>query len=559
MYTTTRLHIIPTDLKRHLGPEGATEYGQLHMMLEESQGYFAPMIVRSDLSESDRQALLNLLAQDLGPTIPLRIVKVSRGEWNPIPPIIEAASALDRAGVLLLLGLDDTPGIIAVPGERSSPPPPPAPREQGGRGGGRRCSCPIVVWCDDLTFLALREHAPDFLDHFAGLFRFRDLRPLASLHAEGIVPARSGISLVTEPAPALGSEAALTFYERKLSETPEGSAERATMLIDFATSLWHLRHRNPTSNLVRARRAVEEAIETLRRTGNHYELARVQFALGTILSDTLTVDRDENLRRAIACFESALRVYTESDFPANWAVTQNNLGTAYWNLPTGDRSENLRRAIACYEAALRVRTESDFPANWAMTQNNLGNAYWNLQTGDRGENLLRAIAYFESALRVYTESDFPADWAMTQNNLGNVYWALPTGDRGENLRRAIACYESALRVRTESDFPADWAMTQNNLGNAYRALPTGDRVENLRRAISCYRAALRVWTESDFPADWARTHYKLGLALRGEGRLDESVLSFDCAAHAFMRIGDESKAGRARNQAEESRRANGRR
>ena len=78
MSTTPRLHSMPADLERHLGPEGATEYGQLQMMLEESQGYFAPMIVRSDLSESDRRALLNLLAQDLGPTIPLRIVKVSR-------------------------------------------------------------------------------------------------------------------------------------------------------------------------------------------------------------------------------------------------------------------------------------------------------------------------------------------------------------------------------------------------------------------------------------------------------------------------------------------------
>ena len=56
-------------------------------------------------------------------------------------------------------------------------------------------------------------------------------------------------------------------------------------------------------------------------------------------------------------------------------MTQNNLGTAYSDLPTGDRGENLRRAIDCYEAALRVYTESDFPSDWATTQNNLGNAY----------------------------------------------------------------------------------------------------------------------------------------------------------------------------------------
>ena len=56
-------------------------------------------------------------------------------------------------------------------------------------------------------------------------------------------------------------------------------------------------------------------------------------------------------------------------------MTQNNLGIAYSDLPTGDRGENLRRAIACYEAALRVYTEADFPSDWAVTQNNLGIAY----------------------------------------------------------------------------------------------------------------------------------------------------------------------------------------
>jgi hypothetical protein len=47
--------------------------------------------------------------------------------------------------------------------------------------------------------------------------------------------------------------------------------------------------------------------------------------------------------------------------PYDWASTQHNLGNAYLFLPTGDRSENLRRAIACYENALRVRTETEFP------------------------------------------------------------------------------------------------------------------------------------------------------------------------------------------------------
>jgi tetratricopeptide (TPR) repeat protein len=240
--------------------------------------------------------------------------------------------------------------------------------------------------------------------------------------------------------------------------------------------------------------------------------AKAHFGRGVALVKTPVVSRASVLLTAIEHFQSALRVYTETEFPYDWASTQNNLGAAYAQLPTGDRSENLRRAIACYENALRVRTETEFPYNWAMTQHNLGNAYSKLPTGDRSENLRRAIACYENALRVYTETEFPYDWASTQNNLGNAYAQLPTGDRSENLRRAIACYENALRVRTETEFPYNWAMTQHNLGNAYSKLPTGDRSENLRRAIACYENALRVRTETEFPYEWASTQHHLGNA-----------------------------------------------
>jgi tetratricopeptide (TPR) repeat protein len=89
-----------------------------------------------------------------------------------------------------------------------------------------------------------------------------------------------------------------------------------------------------------------------------------------------------------------------------------------------NHAENLKQAIACYQAALRVRTEADFPQAWATTQNNLGNAYQDLSTGDRGENLKQTIACYEAALRVRTEADFPQAWAMTQNNLARVHVGL---------------------------------------------------------------------------------------------------------------------------------------
>jgi len=273
-------------------------------------------------------------------------------------------------------------------------------------------------------------------------------------------------------------------------------------------------------NLAPLRRAAAEvefcemALRAAKRMGDGVIESSAQNNLGIAYRNLPTGNRAENVRKAIRCYEAALRVRTEQDFPEGWAATQNNLGNAYRNLPTGNRAENLRKAIQCYEAALRVRTERDFPVGWATTQNNLGNAFWSLPTGDSAENLRKAIQCYGAALRVRTEQDFPAGWATTQNNLGNAFARLPTGDRAENLRKAIQCYKAALRIRTERDFPVDWATTQNNLGNAFAKLPIGDRAENLRKAIQCYKAALRVRTERDFPEGWATTQNNLGLAYR---------------------------------------------
>ena len=64
------------------------------------------------------------------------------------------------------------------------------------------------------------------------------------------------------------------------------------------------------------------------------------------------------------------------------------MGNAYSNLSTGGRAENLKRAIACFEAAFRVYKEDEFPKSWATTQVNLGTAYSDLATGQslRGQS-----------------------------------------------------------------------------------------------------------------------------------------------------------------------------
>lgn len=78
-----------------------------------------------------------------------------------------------------------------------------------------------------------------------------------------------------------------------------------------------------------------------------------------------------------------------AEHPAEYAKLEHKIGNAFSRLPHVNRSANLAQAIACYEEALRVYTERDFPAQLAKIQNNLGTAYQNLLFGDRGANLAK--------------------------------------------------------------------------------------------------------------------------------------------------------------------------
>jgi hypothetical protein len=76
----------------------------------------------------------------------------------------------------------------------------------------------------------------------------------------------------------------------------------------------------------------------------------------------------------------------------------------------GDRGENLRRAIGCFEAALRVRTEDRFPAGWALTNLNHGAALVDLAavTADRSY-LQAALTAFENARRGFRAVGMSSD------------------------------------------------------------------------------------------------------------------------------------------------------
>jgi tetratricopeptide (TPR) repeat protein len=109
-----------------------------------------------------------------------------------------------------------------------------------------------------------------------------------------------------------------------------------------------------------------------------------------------------NLLKAIACYQEALAVYTEGDFPREWGRTQDNLGTVYRMRLDDEWADSLRTSIECYRKALRVRTESNFPSYWADTNWNLGLALAELgELTNDPSHLTPAVEAFDNAERGY--------------------------------------------------------------------------------------------------------------------------------------------------------------
>lgn len=224
----------------------------------------------------------------------------------------------------------------------------------------------------------------------------------------------------------------------------------------------------------------------------------IQNNLGESYRDRINGNPIENLLTAISAYEAALQVYTRSNFPEQWAIVQNNQGIAYYSLQDGDacgglrlRALNLEQAISCYQNALQVRTQTDFPENWAETQNNLGNAYSERISGSREENLDLAISAYQAALQVHTREAFSQEWAKTHNNLALVY-----RDRGQSFE-AITCLQSALEVYTPTTFPVECLVSGRNLGNIAYTIKDWDRaIEGYSVAIKAVEQS-RSWVNTD--------------------------------------------------------------
>ena len=452
-----------------LGEAGELEYVQLVSMLEHTQGIFALMLVRSNFTPALRDRLLERLAADLAPA-PLSIVRVSKTKYNAAKMLAEAAQFTSCAGVLALVGLEDTPGMVVEGGKEMRRPPALASLNHGREALRRACRLPIIVWCSDWVYTTLREHAPDFFDHFTGLFRFENailedvaMRPETSLFdADDISP------LAWSKKHQNSVQAALKFYEQELKQHSAPTSKRAHLLLGLADTLWTSKNISVNERLEKAKDAVTEALHLLSSDIKEVDWAHGQCTLAGITADLPTSSQKEhrrNLMQAIRGYKNALQVYTQSEYAYEWAMIQYNIARTVSEQQSYEKN-SWNTAVTHYTAALSVFTRDTYPYEWAMTLNNLGSAYKELSNKGTNANIQKALEFYQLTLNVFTETDYPVEWATTQYNLGNTYRYLTTGERTENLAKAIVCYQAALRVRTETMQPYDWARVQFNMGLA---------------------------------------------------------------------------------------------
>ena len=115
-----------------------------------------------------------------------------------------------------------------------------------------------------------------------------------------------------------------------------------------------------------------------------YPWSMVNNNLGNAFKLRIKGEKQGNLYKAIAYYQKALSIQTLEKSPHNWAMLQNNLAGAYYSLACVESSEDqwqknnqeyLQKALDCWQKALVIYKESDFPQQWQEIQDSLQSIY----------------------------------------------------------------------------------------------------------------------------------------------------------------------------------------
>ena len=560
------------DWRRHLSAQGEEEWAQLVSLLHDDAESFALYIVRSDMDTSTRDALLAELAKALAP-VSLQTIALSREQYDAPLLLAQTHQEADDVAVFVVTGLEETP-LLAYEhddDDNQSARPPALALLNHGREAMRRIDRPVLLWCDPLAYGALREHAPDFFDHYTALFSFLDAAP-TPLRALSISPAlqtsffdsdlmpEGRPRLMSAISPRATSPAARQFYEDQLEAFPDATPDRALALLGLANTLFSAYlPALKGADVERGEVAVREAIEIFDQLGMRSESARAHAMLAMLLKRKLRLLGVENpafapvVQGHIAC---ALEVFNEEEFPVEWAALM--WMQADDSFQSGQDEVALRRAIPFYQAAQKVYTPQSEPYFWASCEMNLGNIYTNLPFTPR--NSKRAIEHLQNALRVYGERTQPQEFGLVQMLIGKAHAeaakrAKSKDEQAKLLRRAIEHYEHARRGFERIQSPQHVALAFTMAALAWENMPTGNRRQHWRQCANCWLQAAELLARSEATEDKSQSALSLnqaGEALLQLGQLtrmsDEALQArevFETARLAFGNLNDTANANRA--------------
>ncbi|HUR19150.1 MAG TPA: hypothetical protein VMZ51_09495 [Acidimicrobiales bacterium] len=248
--------------------------------------------------------------------------------------------------------------------------------------------------------------------------------------------------------------------------------------------------------------ALEDQLTNAPRASRPYEHAAICYRLGLAYAESPVDSREANLRRALACFDTAAGIFDPGFDPVEHARVLNAAGAVHRAL--GDR----RKAVDLFAKAGAFFEGRERDDERAAALNNLG-----LAQAELGE-IDSAVAAFDTAADLFDTAspDGRRGRVATLHNRGQAHAALGTE---EGLEAALADYEFAQADLDADEAPYHYGLMHHSVGVACSALAhlrADERNRLLEEAASAFEESLTIFTRSGFPYQHALAKHNLGLA-----------------------------------------------
>jgi CHAT domain-containing protein/Tfp pilus assembly protein PilF len=223
----------------------------------------------------------------------------------------------------------------------------------------------------------------------------------------------------------------------------------------------------------------------------------------------------ESLRKAIAKFEEALKLYRATGDRNMEASTLSKIGRTYDHL--GEK----QKALEYHSQSLPLFRAVGDRSEEAVTLNNIGLVYFEL-----GEKQKALEYYSQSLLLKRTIGGDRREEAITLSNIGRVY-----DDLGEKQKALEYYSQSLLLKRTIGDRSGE-ATTLNNIGSVYSDL--GQK----QKALEYYSQSLPLYRAIGDRLREARTLTKIGIIYSALGEKQKALEYYSQSLSVSRAIGD---------------------